>query len=99
MECKHKNKLNNSNFCKVECYYCTFQIEAECKRKHPEYFMDDIKKMSKEQIIALLYTLSDEYLATNYNKNANDMAYHSGLKDGIEGFRRYMLYYLEHCCE
>ena len=55
--------------------------------------------MSKEQIIALLYTLSDEYIATNYNKNANDMAYHSGLKDGIEGFRKYMLYYLEHCCE
>lgn len=55
--------------------------------------------MNKEQVISLLYTLSDEYIATNYNKNANDVSYHSGLKDGIEGFRRYMLYYLEHCHE
>lgn len=55
--------------------------------------------MSKEQVIALLYTLSDEYIVTNYNKNSNDVSYHSGLKDGIEGFRRYMLYYLEHYAE
>lgn len=54
------------------------------------------RNMNKEQVIALLYTLSDEYIATNYNKNANDVSYHSGLKDGIEGFRRYMLYYLEY---
>ena len=53
--------------------------------------------MKPEQVIALLYKLSDEYLATNYNKNANDIAYHEGLKDGIEGFRRYMLYYLQYC--
>jgi hypothetical protein len=38
MECKHKHKLNCANFCKVECYYCTFQIKEECKKKHPEYF-------------------------------------------------------------
>lgn len=55
--------------------------------------------MNKEQIIALLYTLSDEYIATNYKENANDISYHFGFKSGIEGFRRYMLYYLEHCCE
>ena len=55
--------------------------------------------MNKEQVIALIYTLSDEYIATNYNKNANDVAYYLGLKDGIEGFRRYVLHYLEHCCE
>jgi hypothetical protein len=39
MECKHKNKLHHANFCKTECYYCTFQQEATCKRKHPEYFV------------------------------------------------------------
>lgn len=55
--------------------------------------------MNKEEVIALLYTLSDEYIATNYNKNANDVSYYLGLKDGIEGFRRHMLYYLEHYCE
>lgn len=55
--------------------------------------------MNKEQVIALLYTLSDEYIATNYNKNANDIAYHLGFKNGIEGFRRYVMYYLEHCYE
>ena len=55
--------------------------------------------MNKEQIIALLYTLSNEYIATNYNKNANDVSYYLGLKDGIEGFRRHMLYYLVHCHE
>ena len=55
--------------------------------------------MNKEQVIALLYTLSDDYLATNYKKNANDISYYLGLKDGIEGFRRYMLYYLANCCE
>ena len=55
--------------------------------------------MSKEQVIALLYDLSDDYITTNYNKNANDAAYYAGLKDGIEGFRRHVLYYLMHCCE
>ena len=55
--------------------------------------------MNKEQVIAILYTLSDEYIATNYKENANDISYHYGFKSGIEGFRRYMLYYLEHCCE
>ena len=50
MECKHKNKLNHANFCKTECYYCSYQIEAECMRKHPEYFkvsihsVEDIRK-------------------------------------------------------
>lgn len=51
--------------------------------------------MNKEQIIALIYDLSDEYIATNYNKNASDIAYHLGLKDGIEGFRKYLLWYLK----
>ena len=40
MECKHENKLNYANFCKVECYYCTLQQKEECKRKHSEYFKD-----------------------------------------------------------
>lgn len=55
--------------------------------------------MNKEQVMVLLYDLSDEYIAANYNKNANDISYHLGLKDGIEGFRRFMLYYLKNCCE
>lgn len=55
--------------------------------------------MNKEQVIVLIYTLSDEYIAANYNKNANDIAYHLGLKDGIEGFRRYVMHYLEHYYE
>ena len=55
--------------------------------------------MNKEQVIVLLYDLSDEYIAANYNKNANDVSYYLGLKDGIEGFRRHMLYYLKHYCE
>jgi len=55
--------------------------------------------VTKDQVIALIYELSDDYIATNYNKNANDVSYYLGLKDGIEGFRRHMLYYLRHCCE
>ena len=55
--------------------------------------------MNKYQVIGLLYELSDDYLATNYDRNSNDMAYDTGLKDGIEGFRRYMLYYLMNYCE
>jgi hypothetical protein len=55
--------------------------------------------MNKEQIIALLYDLSDDYIATNYERNANDVSYYLGLKDGIEGFRRHMLYYLMNYCE
>lgn len=55
--------------------------------------------MNKEQVIALLYDLSDDYIATNYERNANDVSYYLGLKDGIEGFRRHMLYYLMNYCE
>lgn len=55
--------------------------------------------MNKDQVIGLLYELSDEYIATNYNRNANDVSYYLGLKDGIEGFRRHMLHYLMNYCE
>lgn len=55
--------------------------------------------MNKEQVVMLLYDLSDEYIAANYNRNSNDISYDLGLKDGIEGFRRYMLYYLKHYAE
>ena len=48
MTCKHKNKLNDANFCKVECYYCTLYQETECKKKHPEYFETNMK--SAEEI-------------------------------------------------
>ena len=51
--------------------------------------------MNKEQVIALLYDLSDDYIAANYNKNANDISYYLGLADGIKGFRRYVLNYLK----
>lgn len=55
--------------------------------------------MTKNQVIGLLYELSDDYIATNYKSGANDAAYYVGLKDGIEGFRKHMLYYLVHLCE
>lgn len=55
--------------------------------------------MNKKQVISLIYDLSDEYIAANYNQNANDIAYHLGLKDGIEEFRRYVMHYLEYYCE
>lgn len=51
--------------------------------------------MDKEQMLLLIYDLADEYIATNYNKNADDISYHLGLKDGIVGFRRYVMYCLE----
>ena len=39
MSCKYENRLNDFNFfCKVECRYCTFEQEEECKVRHPEYF-------------------------------------------------------------
>ena len=41
MKCKHRNQVNNVNFCYVACRYCTFQQEAECKKKHPEYFKEE----------------------------------------------------------
>ena len=41
MSCKYENRLNDFNFCKVECYYCTFRQEEECKVKHPEYFKEE----------------------------------------------------------
>ena len=55
--------------------------------------------MDKEQIISLIYDLADEYIATNYNKNANDISYYLGLKDGIVGFLRYAMHYLKKYCE
>lgn len=41
MKCKHRNQVNNVNFCYVACRYCTFQQETECKKKHPEYFKEE----------------------------------------------------------
>ena len=38
MKCKHRNRVNDVNFCLTACSYCTFQQEAECEMKHPEYF-------------------------------------------------------------
>lgn len=55
--------------------------------------------MTKEQVIAILYDLSDDYIAENYDRNDNDIGYSLGVKEGIEGFRRCMLYYLIHICE
>lgn len=47
MKCKHRNRLNDAHFCKEACRYCTFEQEAECERRHPEYFMDDRKQLAK----------------------------------------------------
>ena len=50
--------------------------------------------MKTEEIITLLYNLSEEYIATNCSEKNNDIAYDLGFRNGIEGFRRYMLYHL-----
>lgn len=50
--------------------------------------------MNREEIIGLIYDLSEEYIMTNCSNNSNDIAYDTGFKNGIEGFRRYMLYHL-----
>ena len=52
------------------------------------------KYLNKEHVIALLYELSDDYIAVNYDKDSTDGAWNAGLKAGIEGFRKYMLHYL-----
>ena len=51
--------------------------------------------MTVNEVIGLLYELSDEYIAENYDKSNNDIGYNLGLKNGIEGFRRAMLYHLK----
>lgn len=35
-KCKFKKQLNDANFCRVACYYCTYEQEATCKRKEFE---------------------------------------------------------------
>lgn len=58
MECKHRNKLNDYNFCSESCYYCTYQQAAECKRKHPEYFESkrfDLQLTSSECDLLIWY--------------------------------------------
>ena len=55
--------------------------------------------MTINKVIGLLYELSDEYIAENYSRNDNDIGYSLGLKEGIEGFRRSMLYYLRTYCK
>lgn len=67
MECKHKNKLNYANFCKTECYYCTLQIEEECKKKHPEYFKSGITSAEeiRKQIVEAFFNrpkLGENYI-------------------------------------
>ena len=41
MKCKHAHKLNDYNFCKVACSYCTLQQKDECRIKHKEYFEEE----------------------------------------------------------
>ena len=41
MKCKHKNRRNDANFCLAVCRYCTFEQEAECQMKRPEYFEEE----------------------------------------------------------
>lgn len=57
MECVHRNKLNDSNFCYVKCYYCTFQQKEECKMKHPEYF--GMETWDKEEVWDAIHKLSE----------------------------------------
>ena len=53
MSCIHKKKLNYSGFCSVANFYCTFEQEANCKRKKQTHF-DRIKAMSVEEMAELL---------------------------------------------
>ena len=55
--------------------------------------------MTIDRVIGLLYELSDEYIEENYDNSNNDIEYSLGLKNGIEGFRRHMLYYLKTYCQ
>lgn len=48
--------------------------------------------MNKGQIVDYICQMSEEYLATNTDPKNGDRAYELGLKDGIEGFRRYIMY-------
>lgn len=41
MECKHRKRVNDYNFCNAVCRYCTFEQENECKTKRPEYFEEE----------------------------------------------------------
>ena len=43
MKCKYAHRLNDYNFCKVACSYCTLQQKDECRIKHKEYFEEELK--------------------------------------------------------
>lgn len=64
MACKHKYRLNDSNFCSVANFYCTLEQETNCKRKEePQKAKmtnyDRIKAMSVEEMANLLCGCSD----------------------------------------
>lgn len=49
MSCIYKKKLNDSGYCSVANFYCTFEQEANCKRKKQTNF-DRIKAMSVDEL-------------------------------------------------
>lgn len=67
MECIYKKELNEANFCKRACYYCTLDQEMRCttKKLPPEN-----KTMSRDEmiqfikanpIVKITHTLFDEF--------------------------------------
>jgi len=42
-DCKYKKQLSDAGFCKIAGYYCTAQMESNCKIKH-----DEMKTMPNE---------------------------------------------------
>lgn len=60
MACLHKNKLWNSRWCPVTCFYCTGEQERTCKHN---------KVTNADRIRAM----SDEELAEDYCKFLNAM--------------------------
>ena len=53
MACKYKKELGENGFCQIACYYCTYDIEAECKYNKQNNY-DRIKNMTVEEMAEFL---------------------------------------------
>lgn len=57
MNCIHRNKLTEYNWCKVAGYYCTLSQQMTCDRKvieKPHTNADRIRSMSDEELAEYL---------------------------------------------
>lgn len=60
MNCIHRNKLTEYNWCKVAGYYCTLSQQMTCDRKvieKPHTNADRIRSMSDEELAQYLAIL------------------------------------------